>query len=440
MQRTLKRNASQVTVVTALGGHDYEDDCEVIHCQGSLDKGMFTHMVRKGPIMQPARLTMEAVAALESNSPAKMRLDACARTGLTEMKSYQNTKRDEQVRYESGKKKQERERHEDKEARYMANKRWMNEKRNMLRRIEEKKMQERMEADKKHDRGDTEQRSRKRRRESCPAPVEAQTGGPRQDPADCVDYRDAIIKDLLQKQKVYMTGDYENKMSHITNKNRERAIDWIMELHFKYRMKPETLYGCVFLLDRFLVQKLDMLVEEFQTYVTACFLIAAKFEEVDAVPQVDILVQFMGIFGEEAADAADFLREAEIEVLEVLDFKFNVPSPYQFLLNFTRAAGLPSDGIHFFLAMFFLDCTLLDMQFLQMLPSQRAAVSLFLAGQKLKSPIPDAKWGAVFNMPVDKVRYWSGCVEKWFHRYESHAVFRKYRRPEYLNVVAYAKH
>lgn len=422
-----------------MGGHDYEDDCEVIHCPGNLDKGMFTHLVRKGPIMQPARLTMEAVAMMETDSAGKMRSNACARTGLTEMKSYQNTKRDEQMRFDK-KNKQERERLENKETHYQANTRWMNEKRTMLRRMEEKKQEQKMEENKKHERGETQQISRKRRRESCPAPPEATTEI-RENPAEMSDYRENIIKDLLQKQKVYMTGDYTRKLTYITNNNRERAIDWIMELHFKYRMKPETLYGCVFLLDRFLAKKLDMLIEEFQTFVTACFLIAAKFEEVDAVPQVDILVQFMGIYGEkEAADAADFLREAEIEVMEVLDFKFNVPSPYQFLLNFTHAAGIPPEDTHFFLAMFFLDCTLMDMQFLQMLPSQRAAVALYLAGQKLKSPIADDKWQSVFNMPIDKVRYWSGCVEKWFHRYESFAVFRKYRRPEYLNVVAYAKH
>jgi len=459
MHRTLKRNSSQVT---AQGGHEYDRDSVVIHVKNDVDQSGFTHLVRNGPIFQPARLTTEAVALLESGDPGSAlktdgnrriepfsakkpvgavdllhdinrsstrKTNANRRTGLTEMKSHLNTKADEKIPF-TNKKNLERELGEDRrlaQARCESNRKWLEEKQAFMRRCEN-------DTGAKVNGKEGEVRSRKRRREA--SVVDAVI---RQDPAQMEDYRDGMIKDMLQKEIFYRTGDFEKKLVHIRNRARQDVVDWIMVLHFKHRMRPETLYGCVFLLDRYLFLATDTCEEDFQFIAVACFLIASKFEEIEGQPLVEHLVQYMKIEGDKAVmdQAADMLREAEIKIMETVDFRFNVPSPYQFLLNFIHSARIPADGIHYYLAMFFLDCTLLDMQFLAMLPSHRAAASLYLAGQKLKINISDSRWEAIFNIPVDKVRYWSSCLDRWYILYESQAVFRKYRRPDHLNVISY---
>jgi len=47
-------------------------------------------------------------------------------------------------------------------------------------------------------------------------------------------------------------------MSEVTEKMRAYLVDWLAELHFKFKMWQETLHVCVGIIDRFLAMTPDL--------------------------------------------------------------------------------------------------------------------------------------------------------------------------------------
>ena len=67
---------------------------------------------------------------------------------------------------------------------------------------------------------------------------------------------------------------------HVTDKLRAYLVDWLAELHFKFKMMPETLFVAIGILDRFLAIETDIKKEMLQTLAITCFHIAGKYEEI----------------------------------------------------------------------------------------------------------------------------------------------------------------
>lgn len=71
-----------------------------------------------------------------------------------------------------------------------------------------------------------------------------------------------ITSFLLEEEKRFLLPDDFLSPSHpnieITEKMRAYLVDWLAELHFKFKMWQETLYVCVGIIDRFLAKKPDL--------------------------------------------------------------------------------------------------------------------------------------------------------------------------------------
>lgn len=65
----------------------------------------------------------------------------------------------------------------------------------------------------------------------------------------------------------------------ITEKMRAILIDWLVEVHLKFKLLPETLYLTVNLIDRYLERK-TILRDKLQLVGVTCMLIACKYEEI----------------------------------------------------------------------------------------------------------------------------------------------------------------
>ena len=61
-------------------------------------------------------------------------------------------------------------------------------------------------------------------------------------------------------------------------------IDWLVEVHLKFKLVPETLYLTVNLIDRYL-EKVEVMREKLQLIGVTAMLIASKYEEIYA-PEV----------------------------------------------------------------------------------------------------------------------------------------------------------
>ncbi len=78
----------------------------------------------------------------------------------------------------------------------------------------------------------------------------------------------------------YQISDaYMTRQPEITDKMRSILIDWLVEGHLKFKMKPETLFITVTLIDRYLEQENVTRVKLQLVGITA-LMIAGKYEEI----------------------------------------------------------------------------------------------------------------------------------------------------------------
>ncbi len=86
------------------------------------------------------------------------------------------------------------------------------------------------------------------------------------------------IRKNLSEKREQLIPNYFSRQKDISKNMREIVIDWIVELHLRYRMFPCTLFQTISLLDRYLA-KTDVPRTKLQLVATTCFYIAAKYEE-----------------------------------------------------------------------------------------------------------------------------------------------------------------
>ena len=108
---------------------------------------------------------------------------------------------------------------------------------------------------------------------------------------------------------------------------RATLIDWLVEVHKKFNMLPETLYLTINLTDRFLSQ-VQIRREKLQLIGVTAMVIASKYEEIYP-PVVDDFVYFT----DNAYTRDDILRMEE-RILKTLNFGIQTVSPYRFLERF----------------------------------------------------------------------------------------------------------
>jgi G2/mitotic-specific cyclin-B, other len=74
------------------------------------------------------------------------------------------------------------------------------------------------------------------------------------------------------------------KQEDINEKMRAILVDWIIEVHLKFKLLPETLFITVSLIDRYL-EKVQIKRNNLQLVGVTAMLIASKYEEIYA-PEV----------------------------------------------------------------------------------------------------------------------------------------------------------
>jgi len=80
-------------------------------------------------------------------------------------------------------------------------------------------------------------------------------------------------------QAKYAVQPYMDKQEDLNNKMRSILVDWLVEVHFKFKLYPATLWLTVNIIDRFL-SKVPIKRARLQLVGISSFFIACKFEEV----------------------------------------------------------------------------------------------------------------------------------------------------------------
>lgn len=156
---------------------------------------------------------------------------------------------------------------------------------------------------------------------------------------------------------------------------RATLVDWLLQVHMRYHMLPETLFIAINIIDRFLSVRVVSLAKLQLVGVIAMF-IAAKYEEIVA-PSVDEFVAMT-----EGGHSKDEIFKGERIILSTLDFKISsYCSPYSWVRKISKADDYDIQVRT--LAKFLMEVTLLDHRFLRAKPSLIAAISMYLSKKML---------------------------------------------------------
>lgn len=180
------------------------------------------------------------------------------------------------------------------------------------------------------------------------------------------------IFEYLKKLEVATkpNADYMEHQEDLEWKMRGILVDWLIEVHTRFHLLPETLFLAVNIIDRFLSAKVVQLDRLQLVGVTAMF-IASKYEEV--------LSPHVANFRHVADDGftEDEILSAERYVLTALNYDLSYPNPMNFLRRISKADNYDIQTRT--LGKYLMEISLLDHRFMHYLPSHVAAASMYLA-------------------------------------------------------------
>ena len=184
------------------------------------------------------------------------------------------------------------------------------------------------------------------------------------------EYAKDVCSHMLKTESINSAKiGYMQNQTDINEKMRAILVDWLIEVHYKFKLLPETLFLTVNLIDRFLDREAIHRTKLQLIGVTA-MLIASKYEEIYA-PEVKDFVYIT----DRAYQKEEILRQ-ESQMLMQLDFNVVSPSSYRFLERFSKISSLNLK--QFNLARYLIELPLIEYRMLKYTPSILAASAVFL--------------------------------------------------------------
>jgi hypothetical protein len=207
--------------------------------------------------------------------------------------------------------------------------------------------------------------------ENYPPKQDFERLGDPDEPRDCYEFDLEIFRFMLSAERESLPSpNMFDRQTNITPRMRAMVLDWLVEVHRKMKMRTDTLYLTIRLIDQYLTAT-DLDKSRLQRLACAALLIAAKSGEIYP-PTINDLVlladkSFSGIA----------LSRMEASLLAVVHFHVDLILPSMFLKRFLRLVN-PDDKLSM-LAYFILEASLMDQEFVGILPSKVAAGATCLA-------------------------------------------------------------
>lgn len=150
-------------------------------------------------------------------------------------------------------------------------------------------------------------------------------------------------------------------------------VDFLVEIHFTFRLRPETLYLTLNIIDRYVSRRI-VYVKHYQLVGCAALWIAAKFEDAkERVPTVQDLAQIC----RDTYDESAFIQ-MEGHVLSTIQWSLGHPTAEAWLR--LLSCGYPRDEVKVqHVARFLMEITLFYREFVEFVPSSLALGALTLA-------------------------------------------------------------
>lgn len=198
------------------------------------------------------------------------------------------------------------------------------------------------------------------------------------DPLMVSEYVVEIFEFLYELQDKYMPDpNYMDKQKGLDWNTRGVLIDYLVEVHMKFRLSQESLLLAVNIFDRFM-SKVSVPLDKIQLYGIVSMFIAAKYEEIFSPSVQHYVVVVDETYNE------DEILEAERKMLKVLNFEISYPNPMNFLRRISKAENYDIQTRT--IGKYLLEISLLDHRLLKYKPSEISAAAIYLARIMLKRP------------------------------------------------------
>ncbi|QPG73615.1 G2/mitotic-specific cyclin [Brettanomyces nanus] len=195
------------------------------------------------------------------------------------------------------------------------------------------------------------------------------------DPLMVSEYVNEIFDYLHELElKTLPDANYLHWQRNFRPKMRSILVDWMVEVHLKFRLLPETLYLAINIMDRFMSRE-TVQVDRLQLLATGSLFIAAKYEEVYSPSVKNYAYVTDGGFTE------DEILQAERFILEILNFDMSYPNPMNFLRRISKADDYDVQART--IGKYLLEITAVDHKFIGYLPSLCAGAAMYIARKML---------------------------------------------------------
>ena len=199
------------------------------------------------------------------------------------------------------------------------------------------------------------------------------------------EYMKDIMENLYNAEKRVVRQQYIESQPELTEKMRIILIDWLIEVHMKFKCRTETLFLAVDIVDRYLAV-VQTSRSTLQLVGVTALLLAAKYEEIWPPEVKDCVYISANTYTRE-----DVLR-MERSICGTLQFRFTKPNIIHFLSRLVEVVDAGTELRH--MALFFAEVSLLNYALYTYPPSQLAAACVFLA---IRMQDPYATWNQVLQ-------------------------------------------
>ncbi|KAM0342460.1 hypothetical protein ACHAPU_009534 [Fusarium lateritium] len=253
-----------------------------------------------------------------------------------------------------------------------------------------------------------------------------------EDPLMVAEYANEIFEYLRDLEcKSIPNPQYMSHQDDLEWKTRGILVDWLIEVHTRFHLLPETLFLAVNVIDRFLSEKVVQLDRLQLVGITAMF-IASKYEEVLS-PHVE---NFKRIADDGFSEAE--ILSAERFVLSTLNYDLSYPNPMNFLRRVSKADNYDIQSRT--IGKYLMEISLLDHRFMAYRPSHVAAGAMYLARLMLDRGEWDATIAYYAGYTEDEIEPVVHLMVDYLARPVTHeAFFKKYASKKFMKASILAR-
>jgi len=241
------------------------------------------------------------------------------------------------------------------------------------------------------------------------------------------------INEFLIKKDVdnKISKDYMQNQNDINAKMRVILVDWMVEVHLKFELLPQTFFSCIQLLDRYL-ETVVVVRNKLQLVGITCLMIVAKMEEV----YVPMVKDYLAVC--DNAYSRKELLDMEGQILAAVNFNVLCPTPFSFLTNFNTKIQM-EDKL-FYYAQYMLETAMTDLSYLKHNMAFLTAGAIFFTNKLFKKEGWNSEYQKLTGISESELKLAAKdlfVIMQKSDKSNLKAVHRKFQDPQFLEASKY---